>query len=89
MKHSPIWWIGQCLIDINDENLPIISKKRHLTKGEKKIQDERTQVMAKENSSKKGGLLEKWEQIKYLNLPSSWKTYHIRKGKEHIKECLA
>jgi hypothetical protein len=88
MKHSPIWWIGQYLLVINDENLPIINKTKHLTKGEKKVQDERMQVMAEEKSSKKGRLLEKWEQIKYLNLLLSWKTYHTMKGKEHIKEHL-
>lgn len=58
MKHSPIWWIGQCLLVINDENLPIINKTKHLTRGEKKVQDEKMQVMAKEKSSKKGWLME-------------------------------
>jgi len=48
-----------------DENLPIIKKTKHPTKGEKKVQDGRTQVLANEESSKEGGLLQEQEQTKY------------------------
>jgi hypothetical protein len=33
----------------------------------KKVQDERTQVLANKVSSKQGKPLEEWEQMKYLN----------------------
>jgi hypothetical protein len=37
--------------------LSIINKTKHPTKGEKKVQNEKTQVLANEESSKEGGLL--------------------------------
>jgi hypothetical protein len=37
---------------VSDENLPIVNKTKHVTKGEKKVQDGRTQVLAHEESSK-------------------------------------
>jgi len=52
-------------------NLQIIIKRKHPTKGDKKAQDERTQVLANEESSKDGGLLREWEQIKYSSPPWS------------------
>jgi len=51
--------------------LQIIIKRKHPTKGDKKAQDERTQVLANEESSKDGGLLREWEQIKYSSPPWS------------------
>jgi len=45
--------------------LPIINKTKHTTKGEKKLQDGRTQVLANKESSKEGEPLGEWEQIKY------------------------
>jgi hypothetical protein len=38
-----------------DENLPITNKTNHQTKGEKKVQDGRTQVLTNEESSQEGG----------------------------------
>jgi hypothetical protein len=52
----------------NDENLPIINKTKHTTKGEKKVQDGRTQVLANEELFKRGRTARgTWEQIKDLN----------------------
>jgi hypothetical protein len=45
--------------------LPIINKTKHPTKGEKKLQDGRTQVLANKESSKEDEPLGEWEQIKY------------------------
>jgi hypothetical protein len=45
--------------------LPIINKTKHPTKGEKKLQDGRTQVLANKESSKEGEPLGEREQIKY------------------------
>ncbi len=36
---------------LNDENLPIMNKTKHATKGEKMAQDGRTHVLANEESS--------------------------------------
>jgi hypothetical protein len=47
----------------NDENLPIIKKTKHPTKGKKKVQDGKTQVLANEESSKEGEPLREQEQI--------------------------
>jgi hypothetical protein len=38
----------------NDENLPIINKTNSSTKGEEKVQDRRTQVLASLEYSKEG-----------------------------------
>ncbi len=53
----------------NDENLPIIKKTKHPTKGKKKVQDGKTQVLANEESSKEGELLREQEQIMTLPPP--------------------
>jgi hypothetical protein len=39
------------------------------TKGEKKVQDGRTQVLTNEEYAKEGGPLREWEQIKHLKPP--------------------
>jgi len=39
---------------LNDENLLIINKTKHPTKGEKMAQDTRTHVLANEKSSNEG-----------------------------------
>jgi hypothetical protein len=39
---------------LNDENLLIVNKTKHPTKGEKMAQDERTHVLANEKSSNEG-----------------------------------
>jgi hypothetical protein len=41
-----------------DENLPIINKTKHSTKGEKKVQDRRTQVLTNQKSFQEGRPLE-------------------------------
>jgi hypothetical protein len=51
-----------------EENLPIINKTKHLaTKGKKKVQDGRNQVLANKETSKEGQITREWEQIKYPN----------------------
>jgi hypothetical protein len=45
--------------------LPIINKTKHPTKGEKKLQDGRTQVLANKEFSKEGETRGEREQIKY------------------------
>jgi hypothetical protein len=47
------------------KTMSIIDKTKHLTNGDKKVQDGRTQVLANKNSSDKGILQREWEQIKY------------------------
>jgi hypothetical protein len=47
------------------KTMPIIDKTKHPTKGDKKVQDGRTQVLANKKSSDKGILQREWEQIKY------------------------
>jgi hypothetical protein len=47
------------------KTMPIIDKTKHPTKGDKKVQDGRTQVLANEKSSNEGTLQREWEQIKY------------------------
>jgi hypothetical protein len=54
----------------NDENLPIIKKTKHPTKGKKKVQDGKTQVLANEESSKEGELLREQEQTMKLLPPT-------------------
>jgi hypothetical protein len=55
-----------------------------------KVQDRSTQVLANENSSKEGGPLGEWEQIKY---PDSQVVRSIsnkeRQGTLQKKQCLA
>jgi len=60
----------------NDENLPIIKKTKHPTKGKKKVQDGETQVLANEESSKEGEPLREQEQITNLPPahPKSWEA---------------
>jgi len=40
---------------LNDENLLIINKTKHSTKGEKMVQDGRTHFLANKESSNEGG----------------------------------
>jgi hypothetical protein len=47
---------------LNDENLLIINKTKHPAKGEKMEQDERTHVLANEESSNEGRL--RWNRNK-------------------------
>jgi hypothetical protein len=43
----------------------IINKTKHPTKGDQKIQDGRTQVLANEKTFNEGILQREWEQIRY------------------------
>jgi hypothetical protein len=62
-----------------DENLPIINKTKHPTKGRKKVQDGRTQVLTNKESSKERGPLGEWEQqIKYPTTPHSRDVTQIK-----------
>jgi hypothetical protein len=47
------------------KTMPIINKAKHPTKGDQKVQDGRTQVLANEKTSDEGILQREWEQIKY------------------------
>jgi hypothetical protein len=68
--------------------LPIINKTKHPTKGEKKLQDGRTQVLANKESSKECEPLGEREQIKYLEPLIVRETFQIKRREEHLKEHL-
>jgi hypothetical protein len=54
-------------MQINDENMSIINKTKQPTKGRKKVQDERTQVLTNKESFLKCGSQGEHEQIKHPN----------------------
>jgi hypothetical protein len=57
------------------ETLPNFIKQKHATKGEKKEQEERTQVLEhKQNPQKRGNHQEEGEQIMFSILPHSQET---------------
>jgi hypothetical protein len=70
-----IWIFGELWPLQKAENLPIIKKTKHPTKGKKKVQDGKTQVLANEESSKEGEPLREQEQIMKLPPhPKSWEA---------------
>jgi hypothetical protein len=52
----------------------------------KKVQDERTQVLANKVSSKQGKPLEEWEEMKYPNPFQSPEAYQISPNSENSWE---
>ncbi len=66
-----------------DENLPITNKTNHQTKGEKKVQDGRTQVLTNEESSKEG--LHR-ELFPFLNYELTTQLFTVTPD-EHSSKC--
>ncbi len=73
---------------IDDENFSNIDKTKHPKKGEKKVQDSWTQVLAKKKKPPRGVDRKRNVNKSSIQTPQVQRIYQIKREEDHLKEHL-